>query len=384
MLKLLINEEDRVSLLRTMEAFTFAFDTSAKWGYHYRTCNRIRNHHGTYHKIRSEIPELNSGLVQSARDCACEALKRVKLKKLPSRKPHASIRYNKNSSRIVMEHGFVNISTIAGRKRFNFNQSKYIKKFVGWRVINSVLVYDNRVKDFFLGVSVEKPDPPIRSEGVVLGIDRGLRNLVVSSDNRFFDSRKMNRIRGKYAHKRKVLQTKGTRSAKKKLKALAGREKRFIACENHILSKAISQSGHDIFALEDLKGIKRNRRMDTRMKTQLNQWPLSQFSEFLKYKALELGKAVIFVDPYLTSRMCSRCGHECRENRKGGEFKCLACGFQLNADLNAARNIAEAGKSCISRLPVNQPNASCSEGRTLKWDSGVAEHRCKHLIIGRS
>jgi putative transposase len=382
MLKLRTDAEQRDALLRTMGAYTYAFNVSAEWGFQNKTCNRIGNHYGTYHEIRAEIPQLNSGLVQAARDCACEELKRAKLKKLPSRKRNSAIRYNKNAARIGLAHGFASLSTIEGRMRFNFNQSNYLDKFKDWRVINSVLIFDRRVKDFFLGVTVQKQTPKVNNNGRVLGIDRGLRNLVVTSDNRFFNSKRLNGVRGRYAHNRQRLQAKGTRSAKRRLKKMSGREKRFIACENHKLSKILVESDFDNIAIENLKGITRQRKISPDMRSRLNQWPLGQFKEFLTYKAEERGKIVIEVDPFFTSRKCSRCGHNSIDNRKGVEFKCVACGYRLNADLNAARNIADAGISCISRLPVNQPNASCDEGRTLKWDSGVAEHRCKYLTVG--
>ena len=44
-----------------------------------------------------------------------------------------------------------------------------------------------------------------------------------------------------------------------------------------------------------------------------------------------------------------------KENRNGRTFKCKRCGFQINADLNASRNIATFSRADRSRLPVNQP-----------------------------
>ena len=46
------------------------------------------------------------------------------------------------------------------------------------------------------------------------------------------------------------------------------------------------------------------------------------------------------VDPAYTSQICHRCGFIHQDNRKRqAEFKCLACGWELNADHNAAVNI---------------------------------------------
>lgn len=47
--------------------------------------------------------------------------------------------------------------------------------------------------------------------------------------------------------------------------------------------------------------------------------------------------------PY-TSRTCSECNHQEKDNRKGNEFKCLQCGYEDDSHKNAANNIANFGK----------------------------------------
>ncbi len=55
------------------------------------------------------------------------------------------------------------------------------------------------------------------------------------------------------------------------------------------------------------------------------------------------------VNPCLTSQRCSACGHVDGKSRKSqARFACTACGFTLNADLNAAINIA-AGHAVTAR-----------------------------------
>jgi predicted RNA-binding Zn-ribbon protein involved in translation (DUF1610 family) len=50
-----------------------------------------------------------------------------------------------------------------------------------------------------------------------------------------------------------------------------------------------------------------------------------------------------------TSQRCSACGHVASDNRKSqAEFRCVACGFACNADVNAACNIA-AGQAVTAR-----------------------------------
>ena len=59
-------------------------------------------------------------------------------------------------------------------------------------------------------------------------MDRGIKNIVVGSNKQFFKSLHLKEIKGKYQYKKKVLQSKGTKSALRKLKRIAGKERRFV------------------------------------------------------------------------------------------------------------------------------------------------------------
>lgn len=63
------------------------------------------------------------------------------------------------------------------------------------------------------------------------------------------------------------------------------------------------------------------------------------------------------INPAFTSQRCSACGHVDRESRESqADFKCTACNFAANADVNAAINIA-AGHAVTARggLGVARP-----------------------------
>jgi transposase len=48
--------------------------------------------------------------------------------------------------------------------------------------------------------------------------------------------------------------------------------------------------------------------------------------------------------PHHTSQRCAECGHVAAGNRvTQAEFRCLGCGHQAHADVNAGRNILRAG-----------------------------------------
>lgn len=57
-------------------------------------------------------------------------------------------------------------------------------------------------------------------------------------------------------------------------------------------------------------------------------------------KSTPRGGQLLKIDPKFTSQTCSVCGYTDKANRKSqAEFECLDCGFETNADYNAATNI---------------------------------------------
>ena len=55
------------------------------------------------------------------------------------------------------------------------------------------------------------------------------------------------------------------------------------------------------------------------------------------------------VNPAYSSQTCSACGYVDKANRKSqSEFSCRGCGHEINADVNAARNL-ESGRSAFDR-----------------------------------
>ncbi len=84
----------------------------------------------------------------------------------------------------------------------------------------------------------------------------------------------------------------------------------------------------------DVNGKKRDCFLESR-------WTYYDLQKKIEEKAAPLGIAVVYVNPQYTSQRCSKCGYIAKKNRIDQEtFKCQKCGFELNADLNAARNIA--------------------------------------------
>ena len=89
--------------------------------------------------------------------------------------------------------------------------------------------------------------------------------------------------------------------------------------------------------MEDLSGI-------SEMDTFLKDWTFYDLQQKIRYKAEDKGIEVITIKPSYTSQRCHKCGCIDKSSRHTQEkFKCTTCGYECNADVNAARNIAIKG-----------------------------------------
>ena len=69
----------------------------------------------------------------------------------------------------------------------------------------------------------------------------------------------------------------------------------------------------------------------------------SAFRNWLEYFACVFGVATVAVPPHYTSQNCSNCGEVVKKSLSTRTHKCHHCGFVLDRDWNAARNILELG-----------------------------------------
>jgi IS605 OrfB family transposase len=282
-------------------------------------------------------------------------LKREELKHLPVKKLFSAIRYNQRTFKPYLQRGIISLCTVHGRIKVSIGIPKYFQQYLDWQVKSATLSYDICIEKLRLHLVVEKESPQKLEANTVLGVDSGIINHAVLSNNVFFASNQIRNVKVRYQFLRQKLQALGTRSAKRLLTKRSGREKRFQADVNHRIAKMIVQQPFNVIVLEKLK-VKKEKKNGRRFNRKLGNWSWRQLQVFVEYKAEAYGKTVVYVNPAYTSQTCSRCGQ--KGARKGLVFKCKHCGFELNADLNASRNIAQKGMTLLGRLSVNEPYAT--------------------------
>ena len=162
--------------------------------------------------------------------------------------------------------------------------------------------------------------------------------------------KKAEHIHKKYKNIRREMQKAGKYRAVKRLKK---RESRIVKDMNHKISREIVDiakgEGNGI-KLEKLGGIRKRAKSSRSFRYSLHSWSFYQLQEMIEYKAKLLGVPIEYVNPYHTSKECSRCGSI--GNRNGKSFKCPECGHVDHADSNAAFNIAM--RHCIGQSVVDR------------------------------
>jgi putative transposase len=316
------------------------FNAHIDWALEHKTYNKSKAHHDLYSQLRLAYPTIPSALLQATRDNALESIKQCKFKRTPRKKPISGLRYDKRT--MTLRGKQLTLSCIGKRVKLILNVPDYFREiYDNWDFRGATVTYTSATKQFWVQLIFEYPDPEKLEHGDVQGIDRGLYHLCSTHDGKFFSSRKIRANQRRYLYNRKQLQQKGTRSAKRRLKAMSGREKRFMRDVNHCVSKKLAlQPEYRVFALEDLSGI-RNQKRGKKLNKWLSSWSFSQLEIFLDYKSIAKGKETAFVDARYTSQRCSRCGNTNRANRKKSRFHCRSCGFQAHSDINSGLNIRD-------------------------------------------
>lgn len=348
--------------------------------------NRKKFNAEMYHTLRQQMPELNSAMVQSVYRTVEARYKTVKTqlrqqpyhyqdvntgkwyqtyrtlewlrKPIQFKRPQADYVRNINYS-FVQKGTKISMNVLGKRIKVAFN-GNYLDFFdPSYKLGTAKLVQLKKHWFLHIPVTIQSDEWTKENNQHVIGIDRGLRQIMTIYDEqgktKFFNGHKVAYIRRKYYYLRKQLQSKGTKSAKRKLKKLGQKENRWMTDINHQLSKTLVDhyGKNSLFVLEDLIGVSFEKTTSNKEQTRdLHSWAFYQLEKFLTYKAHLKGCQVINVSAQYTSQRCPKCGQIKKENRNHHlhEYRCDACGFCTNDDRIGAMNLQELGKQYVSGI----------------------------------
>ena len=348
MVKLFPSPKERALLLATLERLNEAATYASKVAFEKRCFNGYQLQKLVYSELRQRFG-LSAQMAIRAIGQAVDSYKADDPEVRKERRSRMS-KFRKRSSfpydsRILsfkdLDHA--SILTLEGRIRVPMLLGGYQKGILTHaRRGEADLCWMNG--EFYLAIVVETPvEPPYSPKGW-LGVDMGVVNLAVDSDGNTYKGDTVDAVRLRTDKLKGSLQRKGTKSAKRHLHRVRGREARFRRQENHFISKRIVSTAKDTgrgIALEDLSGISQRTTVRRGQRRRHLSWGFDQLRRFIEYKAEAQGVPVAFVDPRNTSRTCPRCGTVDKKNRPTQrDFRCVGCGLLGLADQTAAVNIA--------------------------------------------
>jgi IS605 OrfB family transposase len=368
-------------LTQTVEQYTWSFNVVCQYGWEHGLSSGTELHKATYYEHRT-ITKLPAQLVCAARVKATEALKsakaRIHKKEVVScpQSKFCAIRYDARSYTVWFDRQELTLLTLNGRIKLSFQLAEYYQQYLTWSRTSADLIRDRKGR-WWLHVVMEIAAPVVTQTKETVGVDLGINNPATDSRNEFYGDKHWQNIESRTFELRRRLQTKGTKSAKKRLKKLSGRQKRFRRDCDHVLSKRLVKSveAGATLAFEELTNIRGRAKVRKAQRRRLHGWSFAQFQAFVCYKAEAKGVNVGFVDPRYTSQKCSKCGHIERGNRPTpSKFRCKKCGFECHADLNAAINIR--ADFLKRRAAVNPPIAVCLETEVGTASYGACPRSC--------
>ena len=240
------------------------------------------------------------------------------------------------SINVDKEKRVIKISCLKFKTQYNFRND--------YEKINQIEL-DNE----YAYISVNIKEQPQITPKAWIGVDRNTKGHIAVAGNPSTGKvwklgKEALHIHNKYKNIRKDLQKKGKLRLVKKIKH---RESRIIRDLNHKIAKEIvniaivNNAG---IKLEQLDGIRNNKKHTRKFNYSLHSWSFYQLQNFMEYKAKLYGILLTYVEPKNTSQECSRCGNiGIRDSKK---FVCHSCGHVDHADANASFNIA-------LRQPIN-------------------------------
>jgi len=326
-------------------------------------------HRNGYEKAK-QLFNLNTALIQTARDKAVEILKSFNEKKrdgkVKSERPklkRISIRFDRRcysfaKTTNVLTPYWLTLSLnrrirISLPIKFGKRQQKLIEDALQgiWQFCTVEMVKRNGewFAHFVLKKEVELVDEP----ETFIGVDLGEWNIAVAvailkhnpskpMKGQFWSGAKIRCIRGKYAHIRRNLQRKKRIDL---VKRIGSKEGRIVNQILHTVAKEIveyaKQFSKPVIVMEKLKNIRENMNGSAKLNRRLHTWSFRKLQTYIEYKANLEGIPVVYVNPKNSSKTCHRCGHVARKVN-GREFRCPKCGLVYNRDLNSAINLARS------------------------------------------
>ena len=239
---------------------------------------------------------------------------------------------------------WVKISTLNKGKRvvIPFKSYDYANQYWNeWQLCKGGKIKVEDDGKLSLILTFEKETPKKKQIGKQIGIDIGIKKLMVDSDANQYGKEiedKMDKIQRKQQ---------GSKAFDRAL-----RERDYYV--NKIV-KELPFNDLKLIVMENIKNIKQNTKKEKRLRkefrSKFQRWTYAKLISRIEQISEADGVHCLKIDPAYTSQTCSKCGFVHKSNRNGELFLCKNCGCTLDADFNASKNILNLGLASENVIP---------------------------------
>ena len=211
---------------------------------------------------------------------------------------------------------------------------------------------DNR---YYISLLVEEETKPMEPTDKMIGLDLGLKDLIVDSNGHKYKNHKyLTKSQEKLAKEQRKLSkmVKGSNNRNKQRIKIARLHKHIQNQRNdylHKLSKRIIDE-NQVICIESL--LVKDMMNDSKLARNISDVSWSRLVSMLVYKANWYGRTIVKVPTiYPSSQLCSTCGHKnsITKDLAIRKWICPKCGSIHDRDINAARNILSKGIEILTK-----------------------------------
>lgn len=269
---------------------------------------------------------------------------------------------SKKTSKLSYRTNFTNNNIEIKNSKIKLPRLSWINFRDGRDLSNIVKIYNvtvtkTKTNKYYASVCVDECWIEKESTGSAIGIDLGLKEYVITSNNEFYNNPKFLRqseeklIKLHRSHSRKKKGSENKEKARLKLAKQYEKvtnQRRYF--QHQLSTKLINEN--QVIALETLKSS--NMVKNHKLAKSISDASWYEFTRQLEYKGSWNDRNIIKIGQFFpSSQLCSCCGEINKQTKdlKYRDYVCDSCGLEIDRDYNASLNILREGLRLLENKP---------------------------------